>query len=249
MYLSYRWLNEFVKVDDLDPHEIGHRLTMCTSEIEAVQEVGGNLDKVVIGKILDVKLHPDSDHLFLTRIDVGSETLDIVSGAPNTVEGSFVPVALIGARLPGGMKVKKAKLRGAVSCGVVCSEKELDISDDHTGLWILDADGVNVKQLKPGTPLEQLFGTHDYIFEIDNQTFSRSVQELRTSSFDIGIRNPAIRNMNSRGTRAFISTEGSAEGTSSDGGRMIGVRIEPEDGRTRDVCTRSIVSPVSCSYR
>ena len=86
MYLSYSWLNEFVKIVDIDPHKIGHRLTMCTSEIESVEEVGGNLDKVVIGKILDVKPHPDSDHLFLTKTDVGSETLDIVSGAPNTVE-------------------------------------------------------------------------------------------------------------------------------------------------------------------
>ena len=172
MYLSYRWLNEFVKIDDIDPHEIGHRLTMCTSEIESVEEVGGKLDKVVIGKILDVKPHPDSDHLFLTKTDVGDEALDIVSGAPNTVEGSFVPVALIGAQLPGGMKVKKAKLRGALSYGVVCSEKELDISDDHSGLWILDGDGVDENRLKPGTPIEQLFTTQDFIFEIDNKSIT-----------------------------------------------------------------------------
>ena len=81
MFLSYRWLNEFIRIDDIDPHEIGHRLTMCTSEIETIEEVGGNLDKVVIGKILEVKPHPDSDHLFLTKTDVGGETLDIVSGA------------------------------------------------------------------------------------------------------------------------------------------------------------------------
>jgi phenylalanyl-tRNA synthetase beta chain len=174
MYLSFNWLNEYVNITDIDPHEIAHRLTMCTSEIESVEEVGGKLDpgKVVIGKILEVKPHPDSDHLFLTKTDVGRETLDIVSGAPNTAAGTFVPVALIGATLPGGMKVKKAKLRGAVSYGVVCSEKELDISDDHSGLWILNEDGVNEHSLEAGTPLEQLFGTHDFIFEIDNKSIT-----------------------------------------------------------------------------
>lgn len=172
MYLSYRWLNEFIRIDDIDPHEIGHRLTMCTSEIETIEEVGGNLDKVVIGKILEVKPHPDSDHLFLTKTDVGGETLDIVSGAPNTVKDSYVPVALIGAKLPGGMKVKRAKLRGADSYGVVCSERELGISDDHTGLWVLNEDGVDSDRLKPGTPIEELFPTHDYIIEIDNKSIT-----------------------------------------------------------------------------
>ncbi|MCK4924073.1 MAG: phenylalanine--tRNA ligase subunit beta, partial [Spirochaetes bacterium] len=172
MYLSYRWLSEFVRIDDIDPHEIGQRLTMCTSEIETIEEVGGNLDKVVIGKILEVKPHPDSDHLFLTKTDVGGETLDIVSGAPNTVKDSFVPVALVGAKLPGGMKVKRAKLRGADSYGVVCSERELGISDDHSGLWVLNEDGVDSDRLKPGTPIEELFSTHDYIIEIDNKSIT-----------------------------------------------------------------------------
>ncbi len=172
MKLSYRWLNEFVKIDDIDPEEIGYRLTMCTSEIETVEEVGGALDKVVVGRIVEVESHPDSDHLFLTKVDVGGERLDIVSGAPNTAKGTSVPVALIGAKLPGGMKVKRAKLRGADSFGVVCSERELGISDDHSGLWILNEDGIDEKKLKPGTPIEELFPTHDYIIDIDNKSIT-----------------------------------------------------------------------------
>jgi phenylalanyl-tRNA synthetase beta chain len=172
MKLSYRWLGEYVDIEDIGPDELSHRLTMCTSEIESVEEVGGNLDGVVVGKILEVKPHPDSDHLFLTKVDVGKEVLPIVSGAPNTAPDTHVPVALVGAQLPGGMKVKRAKLRGAESRGVVCSERELGVSDDHSGLWLLDGEGIEIGNLKPGTPVEALFSTLDYIFEIDNKNIT-----------------------------------------------------------------------------
>jgi phenylalanyl-tRNA synthetase beta chain len=172
MKLSYRWLGEYVDIDDIGPDELSHRLTMCTSEIESVEEVGGNLDGVVVGKILEVKPHPDSDHLFLTEVDVGKEVLPIVSGAPNTAPNTHVPVALVGAQLPGGMKVKRVKLRGAESRGVVCSERELDVSDDHSGLWVLDAEKIETGSLKPGTAVEALFPTRDYIIEIDNKSIT-----------------------------------------------------------------------------
>ena len=172
MKLSYRWLNEYIKINDIDPQEIAHRLTMCTSEIESVEEIGGGLKGVVVGKIMEVKPHPDSDHLFLTRVDVGKEVLPIVSGAPNTAKDTHVPVALIGAQLPGGMKVKRAKLRGAESHGVVCSERELGVSEDHSGLWILDGEDLDTQKLRPGTPVEELFPTHDYIIEIDNKSIN-----------------------------------------------------------------------------
>jgi phenylalanyl-tRNA synthetase beta chain len=172
MKLSLRWIGEYVRIDDIGPQDLSHRLTMCTSEIESVEEIGGSLDGVVVGKILEVKPHPDSDHLFLTKVDVGKEVLPIVSGAPNTAPDSHVPVALIGTRLPGGMKVKRAKIRGEESQGVVCSERELGVSDDHSGLWVLDVEGVGVRALKPGTPLEALFPTHDYLIEIDNKSIT-----------------------------------------------------------------------------
>jgi phenylalanyl-tRNA synthetase beta chain len=172
MKLSYNWLSKLVDLHDVDPYDVALRLTMATAEIEEVREVGDDLDGVVIGKILEVTGHPDSDHLLLTKIDVGSEILDIVSGAPNTKKGVFVPVALVGARLPGGTKVKKAKLRGVESYGIVCSEKEVGASDDHTGLWVLDRDGVNDSKLVPGTPLSTLFPTKDYIVEIDNKSIT-----------------------------------------------------------------------------
>jgi len=172
MKLSYNWLNEYVKIDDIDPQEVALRLTMSTSEIEAVEEVGDNLEKVVVGKIVEVRPHPDSGHLFCARVDVGKEILDIVSGAPNTKKGAHVPVALIGARLPGGLVVKRAKLRGVESFGVVCSERELDVSEDHSGLWILDEEGAVSRNLKPGVLLKSLFPTRDYIIDIDNKSLT-----------------------------------------------------------------------------
>lgn len=170
MKLSYRWLSEFVKIDDIEPEKVALQLTMSTSEIEDVEETGDDLEKVVVGKILQVKAHPDSDHLFLTKIDVGNEILDIVSGAPNTKKDTYVPVALVGAVLPGGTRVQKTKLRGYLSCGMVCSEKELGVSDDHSGLWILDQE--NVDGLKPGMRISSLFPTKDFIIDIDNKSIT-----------------------------------------------------------------------------
>ena len=170
MKLSYRWLSEFVKIDDIEPENVALQLTMSTSEIEGVEETGDDLEKVVVGKILQVDAHPRSDHLFLTKIDVGKEILDIVSGAPNTKKGTHVPVALIGAELPDGTRVQQAKLRGCVSCGMVCSEKELGVSDDHSGLWILDQE--NVDGLKPGERISSLFPTKDFIIDIDNKSIT-----------------------------------------------------------------------------
>jgi phenylalanyl-tRNA synthetase beta chain len=170
MKLSYNWLSEYVKIDDIDPYQVGLQLTMSTSEIEGVEEVGDELKHVVVGRIVEVNPHPNADHLFLTRVDVGDAVLDIVSGAPNTKKDTHVPVALIGAVLPGGMKVRKAKLRGVESYGVVCSEKELGVSDDHSGLWILDDEGVD--DLSPGMPVASLFPTQDYIIEIDNKSLT-----------------------------------------------------------------------------
>ncbi len=172
MKVSYNWLKELVDIHDIDPGDVAVRLTMSTAEIEGVEEVGEDLDRVVVGKIVDVKPHPDSDRLFLTKIDVGDEVLDIISGAPNTKEDTYVPIALIGAKLPDGTRVKKAKLRGKESYGIVCSEMELGVSDDHTGLWILNDEEISEKDLKPGTELTSLFPTKDFIIDIENKSIT-----------------------------------------------------------------------------
>jgi phenylalanyl-tRNA synthetase beta chain len=228
MKLSYRWLAEYVSIDDIGPQDLSHRLTMCTSEIESVEEIGGDLDGVVVGKILEVEPHPDSDHLFLTKVDVGKEILPIVSGAPNTAPDSHVPVALVGTRLPGGMKVKKAKIRGEESQGVVCSERELGVSDDHSGLWVLDGEGVEARALEPGTPLEALFPTHDYLIEIDNKSITNRPDLWGMYGF---VREIAA--LFGRKPKPMLSDE--TIGLVRGGGRGPGVEVEILDG---DLCPR-----------
>jgi phenylalanyl-tRNA synthetase beta chain len=133
MKLSCRWLNELVHIADIDPREIALRLTMATAEIEGVEAVEGIPDGVVVGRIRKVEPHPESAHLYVARIDVGSGVLQVVSGAPNTREGTHVPVALEGTVLGGGT-VGRTRIRGVESRGMACSEMELRMSEDHSGL-------------------------------------------------------------------------------------------------------------------
>lgn len=170
MKLSYRWLNELVPIGDVEPEEVGLRLTMATAEIEGVEPVEGIPDGVVVGRILEVEPHRESDHLYVTRVDVGSGTLQVISGAPNTRAGTHVPVALEGTVLAGGT-VSRTKIRGVESRGVVCSEMELGVSDDHSGLWVLDRE-TGPDRLSPGVPCGRLFETSDFIFDIDNKAIT-----------------------------------------------------------------------------
>ncbi|UCB45896.1 MAG: phenylalanine--tRNA ligase subunit beta [Spirochaetota bacterium] len=172
MKLSYLLLSQWLDLSDIDPFDVEDRLTMSTAEIEDVKEIGDELEGVVIGKILQVEPHPEADKLWLTKIDVGKEILDIVSGAPNTREETYVPVALIGTQLPNGVRVKKAKLRGKESFGIVCSEMEIGASEDHSGLWLLNEEGIIQKKLVPGERLSSVFPTKDYIIEIDNKSIT-----------------------------------------------------------------------------
>src|SRR5580693_3215489 len=124
MRISLDWLSDSVSLPP--PDELAKRLTMAGLEIEAIEPLHQGLDHVVVGKILESKPHPNAEKLSLTRVDVGrAEPLQIVCGAKNYTVGDLVPVALIGAKLPGGLEIKQAKLRGEDSFGMLCSAKEL----------------------------------------------------------------------------------------------------------------------------
>jgi len=112
MIVSEQWLRELIKTD-LDANQIADVLTLAGLEVDAVEQIGGGLDNVVVGEVLSVAKHPDADKLQLTEVYVGGETLNIVCGAANVAQGIRVPVAKIGAKLPNGLKIKKAKVRGA----------------------------------------------------------------------------------------------------------------------------------------
>lgn len=140
MKFSENWLRELVDVPATRA-ELTHRLTMCGLEVESVEVLGAGLEGVVVGEILTAEQHPNADRLRVCTVSIGSgEPLSIVCGAPNARVGLRVPVALVGARLPGGLEIKAAKLRGVDSFGMLCSGKELGIDSDANGLLELPTD-------------------------------------------------------------------------------------------------------------
>ena len=143
MKASIEWLEEYSDID-VDSVKLGDVLTMTGSKVETIEQKGNDIKNVVVGKILEIKKHEDSDHLIVTQLDLGNEKVQIVTGADNVKEGDIVPIAKDGSELPGGIKIKKGLLRGVESCGMMCSVGELglEIADypgqiEH-GIMILD---------------------------------------------------------------------------------------------------------------
>ena len=137
MLLSLSWLREFTPYEG-DAEALGDRLTMLGLELEDIQRPYDAISAIVVGHVLECVQHPDSDHLHCCKVDAGQgELLDIVCGAPNVAAGQKVPVALVGSSLPDGTVIKKAKLRGAPSFGMICSERELGLTEDHSGIMVL----------------------------------------------------------------------------------------------------------------
>ena len=161
MNVTLNWLKAYIDYE-FSPSELADRLTMLGIEVEAIKELGTGLEGVVVGKVTSVGPHPNADKLVLCQVDVSeSEPLQIVCGAPNVREGMYAPVATIGATLPIGLTIKSAKLRGEISHGMLCSEKELGLSEDAAGLMELSTD------TPLGTPLSDALGLDDIMFELE----------------------------------------------------------------------------------
>ena len=137
MLLSLSWLREFVPYEGT-AQELGDKLTMLGLELEDIVRPYEAISSIVVGHVVECADHPESDHLHICKVDAGQgELLDIVCGAPNVAKGQKVPVALVGTTMPGGLVIKKAKLRGAPSHGMICSERELGLTEDHSGIMVL----------------------------------------------------------------------------------------------------------------
>ena len=161
MKISYNWLKELVEFD-IEPHDLAEELSLAGFEVDGVDEKSLDYPNVVIGKVLSKEKHPNADKLSLCTVSVGaSEYLSIICGAPNVDAGQTVPIAMVGAELPGGFKIRKAKIRGVASHGMICSESELGISEKADGIWVLPDD------LEAGKPLaEALHFETDYILDV-----------------------------------------------------------------------------------
>ncbi len=159
MLVSFNWLKDYVDVE-LNPDEVATLLTMAGLEVESVEDLYPQLENVIVARIEEIRPHPNADKLKICMVNDGKEILPVVCGAPNIADGQNVAFARIGAKLPGGMEVKKAKIRGEVSYGMICSEKELDIGSDHSGILVVEGD------FSPGTPLAEALELDDTILEV-----------------------------------------------------------------------------------
>ena len=124
MLLPIKWLKDYVDIKE-DSRSIADGLTMSGSHVESIISLKDDIKNVVVGKIVSIEKHMDADKLLVCKIDIGSETLQIVTGAMNLRQGDYIPVALVGARLPGGINIDKTDFRGVDSYGMLCSLKEL----------------------------------------------------------------------------------------------------------------------------
>ncbi len=161
MKVSLSWLKEYVSID-LAPSVIADELTMAGLEVDSVEQRYNYLDHVVVARVKEVKKHPNADKLTVCQVDAGKEELlQIVCGAPNVRQDMTVACALPGAILPGDFKIKKGKIRGEVSLGMLCSAAELKLNSDASGIMDLDCGAA------PGTALETAMALSDTVFEID----------------------------------------------------------------------------------
>ncbi len=169
MNLSMKWLSDYVDVGHVTPREFAEAMTMSGSKVEGWEQEGSEIRNVVVGRVAEIVRHPDSDHMFICQMDVGTgENVQIVTGAQNVHAGDFVPAALHDSDLPGGKHIKKGKLRGVESNGMLCSLSELGLTV-HDFPYAIE-DGIFILQepdLKPGQDIQSAVGLDDVCVEFE----------------------------------------------------------------------------------
>ena len=168
MLISYRWLQRHIDLDGISPEQLANDLTLSTAEVEGIEAFAPHLTDILVGHVTSREPHPDSDHLSLCRVDVGeADELQIVCGAPNVDRGQKVAIAKVGTLLPGAdKKLKKSKIRGVESCGMICSVRELGLGEEHDGIWVLPPES------EVGRPVDEALCLRDWVIEIDNKSIT-----------------------------------------------------------------------------
>jgi len=159
MKVTLNWLREYVDFD-FSAEELAHRLTMAGLEVDAMEKLGEGLDSVIVARLADVRPHPDADRLTVCTVETGRDTCQVVCGATNHKTGDLVALARVGTVLPGDFKIKKSKIRGQESQGMLCSASELGLAEEAAGILILPAG------LPLGKPFFEASGLKDVLFEL-----------------------------------------------------------------------------------
>src|SRR5688572_10909375 len=161
MNISYRWLKDIAPTITETPQQIADRLAMLGAPVDEIVNVGEKLRDVIIARTRSVQRHPNADRLSLCEVDAGGEILQVVCGAPNVKANTFYPFAPVGSTLPGDLTIKKAKIRGSESQGMLCSARELQLGRDHDGILELHGD------FTPGQNFIEALGLDDARIVVD----------------------------------------------------------------------------------
>ena len=170
MKLSTKWMHDFVQLEDMSPRAFSEALTMSGSKVEGYEQEGSEIENVVVGQVLTISPHPNADKLVVCSVDVGQDSpITIVTGATNLTEGDYVPVALHGSKLPGGINIKKGKLRGVESQGMMCGLEELALTTNDfpgtitDGIFILSDECDHTL----GMDIKKAIGLDDVVFDFE----------------------------------------------------------------------------------
>ncbi len=166
MKVPVLWLNDYVQVDDIDINELSDKLVNIGFEVEEILYAGEGINNVTVGKILDIKKHPDANKLQVCMVDVGKEITTIVTGANNISVGDVVPVALDGATLPDGKEIHAAPLRGVMSYGMMCSGSELKIDDNVVAGAEVNGILILPKDFTVGADIKDVLSLNEYVLDI-----------------------------------------------------------------------------------
>ena len=167
MNISYAWLKSVAPGLTDGPEELAERLALLGAPVEEITPVAAGLDDVVIGKVKSVRGHPNADRLSLCEVDNGEEVVQVVCGAPVIEEGGYYPFAPVGVTLPGGLELKRAKIRGEYSNGMLCSERELGLGRDQSGIMLLSGDMLSSADISAGQSLIEVLGLDDVLMDVE----------------------------------------------------------------------------------
>jgi phenylalanyl-tRNA synthetase beta chain len=196
MKFTLNWLNQFISTDGLTVAQLADKLTMLGLEVDSITELFADLEAISVARVTEVHKHPDADKLTVCSVDTGVEIIQVVCGAPNVHAGMMTALALPGVKLPDGTKIKKSKVRGVVSAGMLCSARELGLSSDHQGILELS------DQVNSGQSLVDALSLRDAVVEVDltpNRPDCASVRGIarEVGSFTGGILKPLVPHVTS----------------------------------------------------
>ncbi|MDF2911455.1 MAG: phenylalanyl-tRNA synthetase, beta subunit [Sporolactobacillus laevolacticus] len=234
MLVSYKWLQDYVDLQGISPEELAERITNAGIEVEHISYPGKGLKGIVIGKVLTCEPHPDSDHLHVCQVDLGSETVQIVCGAPNVAVGQKVPVATNGARIAGNVKIRRSKFRGVESNGMLCALSELGVDKSlapyEDGIYVFD------DEVPVGEDALPYLNLDDAILDLDILVSSAHCMNMIGVAYEVSaildrpiqLKTPVVNELDqAAGEKVSISVEASDKVPYYGARLMTGIEVAP----------------------